>query len=45
MAKIGALDHAQVRQRAVAHFGVDRMTDEYLAAYEAVVDGGSRRVR
>ena len=45
VAKVGALDRAQVRQHAVAHFGVDRMTDEYLAAYEAVVDGGGRRVQ
>ena len=45
VAKVGALDRAQIRQRAVTHFGVDRMTDEYLAAYEAVVDGGGRRVR
>ena len=45
VAKVGALDRAQVRQHAVAHFGRDRMTDEYLAAYEAVVDGAGRPVR
>ena len=44
LAKVGALDRAQVRQHAVAHFGLDRMTDEYLAAYEAVVTGGGRLV-
>ena len=38
VAGVGALDRAQIRQHAVAHFGLDRMTDEYLAAYETVVD-------
>jgi hypothetical protein len=32
LTKVGSLDRAQVRQHAVAHFGLDRMTDEYLAA-------------
>ena len=45
VAKVGALDRAQIRRHAVAHFGVDRMTDEYLAAYETVVDEGRRRVQ
>jgi glycosyltransferase involved in cell wall biosynthesis len=40
-----ALDRARVRRHAVAHFGVDRMTDDYLAAYEALVDGDGRRVQ
>ena len=30
---------------AVAHFGLDRMTDDYLAAYDAVVTGGGPRVQ
>ena len=45
VAEVGALDRARVRRHAVAHFGLDRMTDEYLAAYKAVVDGGGRRVQ
>ena len=43
VAKVGALDRAQIRQHAVTHFGVSRMTDEYLAAYETMVNGGDRR--
>jgi len=39
VAWVGALDRARVRQRSVAHFGLGRMTDEYLAAYEALVNG------
>ena len=43
VARVGALDRGHVREHAVAHFGRDRMTDEYLAAYEAVA--GDRRRR
>ena len=39
----GSLDRAAIRTEAVARFGVDRMVDEYLAAYAAVIDGGSVR--
>jgi len=45
VARVRALDRAQVRQHAVTHFGLDRMTGEYLAAYEAVIDGNDRRVQ
>jgi glycosyltransferase involved in cell wall biosynthesis len=33
VALAGTLDRRQIRQRAVARFGRDRMVDEYLAAY------------
>jgi hypothetical protein len=33
------LDRARIRARAVARFGRDRMTDDYLAAYRRVVAG------
>jgi hypothetical protein len=39
VAWVGPLDRARVRQHSVAHFGLDRMTDEYLAAYETLVNG------
>jgi glycosyltransferase involved in cell wall biosynthesis len=42
VAAVSALDRVGVRQHVVAHFGLDRMTDEYLAAYEAVVHGDGR---
>jgi glycosyltransferase involved in cell wall biosynthesis len=42
VAGVRAIDRAGVRQHAVAHFGLDRMTDEYLAAYETVVHGDGR---
>ena len=45
VAEVGALDRARVRRHAVAQFGLDRMTDEYLAAYEAVVDRPGRVLR
>jgi glycosyltransferase involved in cell wall biosynthesis len=45
VARVRALDRAQVRQHAVTHFGLDRMIGEYLAAYEAVIDGNDRRVQ
>jgi len=45
VARVRGLDRARVRQHAVTHFGLDRMTDEYLAAYEAVIDGNDRRVQ
>ncbi len=41
VAEVGALDRPRIRQHAVAHFGLDRMTDGYLAAYEAVVGCGA----
>jgi glycosyltransferase involved in cell wall biosynthesis len=44
VAEVEALDRARIRQHSVAHFGLDRMTDEYLAAYEAVVSCGRHRV-
>lgn len=33
----GGVDRAAIRARAVARFGVDRMVDEYLAAYRQLV--------
>ena len=33
-----ALDRRLVRQRAVARFGVDRMTDQYVEAYRHIID-------
>jgi len=35
--RIGELDRAVVRQRAIERFSVDRMADEYIALYEAVL--------
>ncbi len=35
--RIGALDRAAVRKHVEAHFSVDRMTDEYLLAYQEVL--------
>jgi len=37
IARIGELDRAMVRQRAVERFSVDRMADDYIALYEAVL--------
>jgi glycosyltransferase involved in cell wall biosynthesis len=37
VAPVAALDRAAIRARAVARFGVARMVDEYVDAYEAVV--------
>ena len=31
------LDRAAIREHAVARFGIERMVDEYLAAYAAIV--------
>jgi hypothetical protein len=33
-----ALDRRQVRARAVDRFGVNRMTDEYVAVYRQLAD-------
>ena len=38
--RVGALDRALVRRQAVARFGRERMIDEYLDVYAAMVDGG-----
>jgi glycosyltransferase involved in cell wall biosynthesis len=35
--RVGGLDRAAVREWAVARFGRDRMTDDYLAAYSQVL--------
>ncbi|HUH14927.1 MAG TPA: glycosyltransferase family 4 protein, partial [Gaiellaceae bacterium] len=37
--RAAALDRAAIRERAVARFGVDRMVEEYLDAYTAVLAG------
>ena len=36
--RTATLDRAAIREEAVARFGVDRMVDEYLAAYATVLD-------
>ena len=36
LARVFDLDRRQVRRRAVARFGIDRMVDEYLAVYDRV---------
>jgi glycosyltransferase involved in cell wall biosynthesis len=36
--RVLALDRCGVRKRAVAKFGADRMVDEYVAAYRAILD-------
>jgi glycosyltransferase involved in cell wall biosynthesis len=36
--RVFALDRRRVRQHAVSRFGVDRMVDEYVAAYRRIVD-------
>lgn len=33
LGRVFALDRSRVRERAVARFGIDRMVDEYVAAY------------
>jgi glycosyltransferase involved in cell wall biosynthesis len=38
LARVLALDRSRVHRHAVARFGVDRMVDEYVAAYRAVVE-------
>ena len=35
------LDRAAVRARAAARFGVDRMVDDYLRVYEALIMSAS----
>jgi len=37
IARIGELDRAVVRQRAVERFSIDRMADEYIALYRLVL--------
>jgi glycosyltransferase involved in cell wall biosynthesis len=36
LARVFDLDRRQVRRRAVARFGIDRMVDEYVAVYDRV---------
>jgi glycosyltransferase involved in cell wall biosynthesis len=43
VARSSALDRASIRAEAVDRFGVARMVDAYLAAYEAVVGQPARR--
>ncbi len=38
VSRVGKLDRADVRRVAVERFGRDRMVDDYLAAYETVLD-------
>ena len=39
---VTALDRQQIRGRAVARFGADRMVDEYVEVYERVIAGARR---
>ena len=39
VASSATLDRESIRRRAVARFGRDRMTAEYLAAYQLVLGG------
>jgi len=43
VAGVEGLDRRAIRERAVVRFGVERMIDEYLAAYERVLGRGSVR--
>jgi hypothetical protein len=36
LVRVFDLDRRQVRRRAVARFGIDRMVDEYIAVYDRV---------
>jgi glycosyltransferase involved in cell wall biosynthesis len=36
LGRVFDLDRRQVRRRAVARFGIDRMVDEYIAVYDRV---------
>lgn len=38
VARAAAVDRVAIREQAVTRFGVARMVDDYLAAYEAVID-------
>ena len=40
--RVGDLDRAAIRKIAVERFGRDRMVDDYLAAYDSVLDGRRR---
>jgi glycosyltransferase involved in cell wall biosynthesis len=40
--RIGSLDRAAIRSTAVERFGVARMVDEYVAAYEVLRSRGAR---
>ncbi|MDR1989551.1 MAG: glycosyltransferase family 4 protein [Acidobacteriaceae bacterium] len=39
--EVFALDRARVHRHAVARFGIDRMTDEYVAAYRKILAEGA----
>jgi glycosyltransferase involved in cell wall biosynthesis len=43
LTRVFNLDRRQVRERAVARFGIDRMVDEYVVVYRRIVEtkGGS----
>lgn len=43
--QVFALDRQRVRDHAVARFGIDRMTDEYVKAYHKVLDERARASR
>jgi glycosyltransferase involved in cell wall biosynthesis len=40
--RMSALDRVGIRANAVAHFGVDRMVDEYVAVYRQMIDDARR---
>jgi hypothetical protein len=43
--RVFALDRRQVRDHAVARFGVNRMVDEYVAAYRTIIADHATRSR
>jgi glycosyltransferase involved in cell wall biosynthesis len=43
--RVLTLDRRRVRERAVARFGVDRMVDEYVAAYHSILKSHAARTR
>jgi glycosyltransferase involved in cell wall biosynthesis len=45
MGEVFALDRARIRRHAVARFGIDRMVDEYVAAYRKVLAESGARAR
>jgi glycosyltransferase involved in cell wall biosynthesis len=43
--RAASLDRAAIRFTTVERFGVERMVDEYVAAYEEIVRSGGARFR
>jgi len=45
LGRVMALDRRAVRRRAIERFGIDRMVDEYVAAYRTIIDDHRRTGR